>query len=109
MGNICIKQKLKRKIHPINLSHDNTLKLTSFGRSASRSYQRYETVKNNFFNIEDNFPDKYDIENYRKLYLQDYYPYTNRHVSGIRDISGSKEICIRPSTAHSRNKFNINS
>ena len=89
MGNICIKQKLKRKIHPINLSHDNTLKLTS--------------LKNNFFNIEDNFPDKYDIENYRKLYLQDYYPYTNRHVSG------SKEICIRPSTAHSRNKFNINS
>jgi hypothetical protein len=101
MGNICIKQKLKRKIHPINLSHDNTLKLTS--------------LKNNFFNIEDNFPDKHDIENYRKLYLQDYYSYTNRHVSGIRDISGirdvsgSKEICIRPSTAHSRNKFNINS
>jgi hypothetical protein len=84
MGNICIKQKLKRKIYPINLSYDNTLKLTS--------------LKNNFFNIEDNFPDKHDIENYRKLYLQNYYSHTTQN-----------EICIRPSTAHSRNKFNINS
>ena len=100
MGNICVKQKLttpekypgapsvletlfpnrKRKIHPINTLNN---------------------LKNNFYNIEDNFPDKNDLDSFRKLY------YGGWTITTFPIIQ-NKTIKVRPQTASTRNKFNLN-
>ena len=99
MGNICLKKKLspikssskslffntrhdKRKIHPVNNNLAN--------------------LKNQFFNIEDNFPDKNDITNLRRIY---YGGWTISSYPGIQELNN---VEIRPRTANVCNRFNLN-
>jgi hypothetical protein len=99
MGNICVKKKLK--IPETKLVSKTTLFIPHNNKRKIHPINNLNNLKNNFYNIEDNFPDKNDLDNFRKLY---YGGWTITSFPTLKDQS----IQVRPSTANIRNKFNLN-